>query len=395
MSHTNGIIKDPIDIKGDIGYVLGTDSGDIAVNIHSNANNIWAKYKGFRYPTIDFDPTTSAGLAARNTALASRNYGFTDPNIAGLPSSRYFDPSNANAFQKFYDNTAYDAAGKPLNGWQYYKPSTGDPCRVADYHGYRHGAAHPVAIAPVNAGTVSRQYQNTTFSFALSPLVHDNTQVYTNDDGQLTLADFPDLSGKYFGAMLQSESNPSVRIFATGTQLSANTQSVSVSFVPYNFPSGLLGNFTAYFFFSDTQISQGQSSNNALCYPIPGVYVRSVTIVATLFTATITATKVGNSVRANYTISNADTSAHVFATNEMRCRYASVTDWNTVETAEESAQNKDLGSITVAAGGTASGTVNFQNIDSNLAASCRIWGKFGSNNEIAPFAVSPLTPEPA
>lgn len=31
----------------------------------------------------------------------------------------------------------------------------------------------------------------------------------------------------------------------------------------------------------------------------------------------------------------------------------------------------------------------------SLVASCRIWGKFGNNDEIAPFAVSPLTPNPA
>lgn len=395
MSHTNNIIKGPIDVKGDIGYVLGTNSGDIEVNVKSAAVNIWPKYKPFRYTTIGFDISTSAGLSARNTALASRNFGFTDPNVAGLPSSRYFDPSNANAFQKFYDNTSFDNTGKPLNGWQYYRPSTGDPCRVADFHGYRHAAGHPVAIAPANAGTVSRQYQNTTFSFALAPLVHDSTQVFTNDDGQLTLADFPDLNGKYFGAMLQSSNNPSVRIFKTGTQLSSSTNSVSVSFTPYNFPSGLLGDFTAYFFFSDTQISQGQSSNNALCYPIPGCYVRTVTIVSTFYTATITATKVGNSVRADYTINNNSNASHTFNTNEMRCRYASVTDWNAVEDAAESAQNKDLGSITIAAGSSHSGTVNFTNIDSGLVASCRIWGKFGNNDEITPFAVSPLTPNPA
>lgn len=395
MSHANGIIRSPnIDVKGDIGYVLGTDSGDIVENVRSTAVNIWAPYKPFRHSKIDFDTTTSAGLSERNTALAGRNYGFSIPNIAGLPSSRYFDPSNTQCFQRFYNNSVNDNMGKPLNGWQYYRPSTGDPCRAADFDGYRHGANHPVAIAPVNAGTVSRQYQSTTFSFSLAPLVHDNAQVFTNDDGQLSLADFPDLVGKYFGAMLQSASNPNIRIFKTGTQLSANTHSLSVSFSPYSFPSGLLGDFTAYFFFADVQIAQGQSSESAVCYPIPGVYVRSVTIVATLFSATITATKVGNSVRANYTISNADSVAHTFATNEMRCRYASVNSWDTVETAEESAQNKDLGSITVAAGGTESGTVNFQNIDSNLVASCRIWGKFGNNDEIAPFAISPLTPSP-
>ncbi|MBO4657957.1 MAG: hypothetical protein J5639_09320 [Bacteroidales bacterium] len=394
MSHTNGIIKAPVNIAADIGYVLGTNSGDIGYNITNGAMNIWPKYKPFRNASKGWDTTTSAGHSARKTALAAVNYGFTDPNIAGLPSTRIFDPSNANSLQKFYINSANDPSGKPLNGWQYYRP-TSTPFRVLDFDGYRHGAGHPVAIAPGNAGTVSRQYQNTTFSFALAPLVHDSTQVFTGDDGQLTLADFPDLVGKYFGAVLQKNNDPSVRIFATGTQLSANTQSVSVTFTPYNFPSGLLGDFTAYFFFSDTQIPQGTSSESALVYPIPGVWVRTVTIVASLYTATISATKVGNSVRAEYTISNAGTSAHTFATNEMRCRYASVTSWNAVEDAAESAQNKDLGSITVAAGATATGVVNFTNIDSTLAASCRIWGKFGNNDEIAPFAVSPLTPNPA
>lgn len=30
----------------------------------------------------------------------------------------------------------------------------------------------------------------------------------------------------------------------------------------------------------------------------------------------------------------------------------------------------------------------------SLVASCRIWGKFGNNDEIAPKVASPLTPEP-
>lgn len=393
MSHTNGIIKSPINIVDDIGYVLGTSSGDIEYNVKYGQCNIWAKYKPFRNATPGWNTTTTEGHNARKTALMAVNYGFTDPNVASLPSSRIFDPSNNNAFQKFYTNSGSDPSGKPLNGWQYYRP-TNTPCRALDYDGYRHGSGHPVAIAPGNAGTVSRQYQSTTFSFALAPLVHDSTQVFTSDDGQLTLVDFPDLVGKYFGAVLQKTSDPSVRIFATGTQLSANTQSVSVSFTPYNFPAGLLGDFTAYFFFSDVQISQGTSSNNALCIPIPGCWVRTVTIVASLYSATITATKVGNSVRADYTINNSGNTAHTFATNEMRCRYASVTDWNATEDAAESAQNKSLGSITIAAGSSHSGTVNFTNIDSGLVASCRIWGKFGNNDEIAPFAVSPLTPDP-
>ena len=392
MSHTNNIIKAPVSIAPDIGYVLGTNSGNINYNVLNGALNIWAKYKPFRHATIGWDTSTAAGQSARLTALAACNYGFTNPGIASLPSSYIFDPTNANAFQKFYDNTAYDAAGKPLNGWQYYRPTADNYMRVLDYDGYRHGAGHPVAIAPVNAGTRSRQYSNITFSFSLAPLVHDNTTVFTGDDGQLTLTDFPDLVGKYFGAMLQSANNSSVRIFATGTQLTANTNSVSVVFTPYYFPSGLVGDFTAYFFFTATQLSQGTSSEGAVCFPIPGCYKRTVTIVSTLYTATITATKVGNSVRAEYTINNADTVAHTFATNEMRCRYASVTDWNAVEDAAESAQNKDLGSIEVPAGSSRSGTVNFTNIDSTLAASCRIWGKFGNNAEIAPFAVSPLTP---
>ena len=402
MGLSNGILLYPFtkiaaNGNGDLQQALGISSLNHAALFSAPNLNIWAKYKPFQDAGLPFVTPDAAGWAVRNARAAAKDYGFFNDTIATLPNTYNFDASQAGCFQNFYLNSLADQSGKPLNGWQYYKPTTYK--RALDFHGYRINAGHPVAIAPpASIGSFSRQYPNITFNFALTALIHDNVEIFTGDDGQLTLYDFPDLQGKYFGALLQDANDPSKQIFATGSQLNSNTTSLSVSFTPYYFPSGWTGTFNAYFFFADRQISQGTSSNSAVCYPIPGCEISVVNIVTTMYAATIVATKArfGYSISADYTITNLDSAAHTFATNEMRCRYASVTSWNAIEDGAESAQNKDLGSITVGAGATVSGTVNFRNIDPTLFASCKIWGKFGSS-EIDPFGVSPKAqpiPEP-
>ena len=358
------------------------------------AINIWAKYKPFSDPSLLAVTPTAAGWTERNTHAAAKMYGFLDPNTASLPSSNIFDPSNANAFQKFYENTVLDPSGEPLNGWRYFRPLS-TYARALDFHGYRANAGHPVAIKPTDAGSVSRQYSSTFFMFSIAQLVHDSVAIFTGDDGQLSLYDFADLRGKRFGVLLQSVDDPSKRIFKTSdVTLAQDTASMSVSFYPYNFPAGYTGDFMAYFFFTSTQIPQGTSSEGATAYPIPGCEICMVNIVDTMYGATIKAYKTANNgIRAEYSITNLSNTSHTFSTNELRCRFSSVTSWNDPESAEEAAQNKELGSITVGAGETVRGVVVFSSVAASLYASCRIWGKFGST-EVAPFSVAPIAPLP-
>lgn len=63
MSNSNGHITLPINIKADLGYVLGTGNGDLGYNIVNGNINRWAKYKPVRRNIID----TTAQLNTQRT----------------------------------------------------------------------------------------------------------------------------------------------------------------------------------------------------------------------------------------------------------------------------------------------------------------------------------------
>lgn len=61
MSNSNGHITLPINIKADLGYVLGTGSGDLGYNIVNGNINKWARYKPVRMTGVDYSSQMNSG----------------------------------------------------------------------------------------------------------------------------------------------------------------------------------------------------------------------------------------------------------------------------------------------------------------------------------------------
>lgn len=140
MSHSNGIILVPVDIKGDIAYTLGSSSGDLGTLCKDTGNKInpLALWKPFRNSARNF-ASASDQLAAIRAQLG----GFRDANT-GLPT---------------YMPQSTTGASIPSAPWTYYKPrgvSDNEPFRATDFAplttldgqpvGYYHGAVSPIGV---------------------------------------------------------------------------------------------------------------------------------------------------------------------------------------------------------------------------------------------------------
>lgn len=143
MSNNNGIITPPLNVESDLGYVLGTGSGDSGTNCAASSVNPWAVYK----------PVASAGFApiSRDTLL----------HLGLGNDSRVEGPPHATTVAQFLDFYAESntLGGKPANGWRWLYPrgleTYNEPYRLYDFlrytaggglansNGYNHNASNP------------------------------------------------------------------------------------------------------------------------------------------------------------------------------------------------------------------------------------------------------------
>ena len=143
MSNSNGIIKAPVNIMADLGYVLGTGNGDLGYNIVNGNINRWAMFKPVR--------SSEHGYVNRNT-LEMLGFGNT------LPSA-----TSVQGLLNLYDGN--------WNGWNYLRPRgmsynerfrAFDFCKIASTDtasttdpGYDHNAPNPFGRFDVSPRTVA------------------------------------------------------------------------------------------------------------------------------------------------------------------------------------------------------------------------------------------------
>lgn len=211
MSNANGYIKAPVNIAADLGYVLGTGSGDLGYNIANGNINKWAVFKPVRDNAVGW-------VSPRNT-LAKLGFGSALPraaSIAGLIS-------------------LYDSAG--VNGWEYLRPrglSQNEIYREADFckiigsgeqdtvnWGYNHNAPNPFGSGfSALPSTVSQSADTLYVQMRRFPPAGDWP------DTDLSIYDFnqvlnPSLRMQYFGCVIKGYSgraaSVAARLFGNGS----------------------------------------------------------------------------------------------------------------------------------------------------------------------------------
>lgn len=134
MSHTNGIIYKPIDVRGDISAVLGRVTGDVGqlcADVDGNGDDVgairfWSLKKPIRHYKIG-ELTEAEWKAA--------NYGYT--------INDYTKPVNEGNSGLIYDHINN-------RSWLYLKPrgaANNEWFRVTDFHGYDSGATNPFEVS--------------------------------------------------------------------------------------------------------------------------------------------------------------------------------------------------------------------------------------------------------
>lgn len=111
MGHNNGIITKPINVRADIAYVLGENSGDVGTLCTSNNIKEWSAHKPVEH--------SSPGITT-DQKFAELKYGL-------LPGEKLVSTITS-GYDGFY--------------WKYQKPTTW--FRVLDFDGYNHNAVPPV-----------------------------------------------------------------------------------------------------------------------------------------------------------------------------------------------------------------------------------------------------------
>ena len=354
MSNSNGYIKAPVNIAADLGYVLGTGSGDLGYNIANGNINKWAMFKPVRDSAVGW-------VSPRNT-LAKMGFGGTLPraaSIAGLIS-------------------LYDAAG--VNGWEYLRPrgaSQSEFYRAADFckivgsggldtanYGYNHNARNPFG---------------SSFS-ALPSVVSKNGDILYVQQGRITPSgSYPDTDiaiydfnqvlnssqrMKYYGCVVKgntgSASSVAARLFGSATDFStAERGKENLYFeLPINASKfQTLGGYIVYPCVSNYALSPDGSSmvSGQYLYPIPGAQPVTFELIEDYIVITVTARALNYTSPATYYVQWSYTvyNYHDFAINltngKAKFRYQGKQYSEPITGGE---QELNLSDITVPAGGS-------------------------------------------
>ncbi len=145
MPHTNNIVTAPVNIKGDIAYVLGSSSGDLKT-LYNHANvNMWSRKKPVPWSLTTMVMNPQGDHPTDWWKGRNADFGIT-------PKSA--DTTNVLGF-----------IDGDMNGWTYSRDTLA--ARALDFNGYYQGAPNPFdslflqadrdAVAP--GGTLTFQYQ--------------------------------------------------------------------------------------------------------------------------------------------------------------------------------------------------------------------------------------------
>lgn len=153
MGHNNGIISTPINIQGDIGYILGVSSGDVWTLYNHNAVKMWSKRKPV--------PWSINGVKALNPQ-GDHPAGSSHPWFTGIDGD-YGIVSKTTGITG--SNGLFASTDGNLNGWSYQRDAL--VARVLDFDGYFNGAVNPfdsvyLNVQPLSVaqgGTLTMEYR--------------------------------------------------------------------------------------------------------------------------------------------------------------------------------------------------------------------------------------------
>ena len=296
MSNSNGYIKAPVNIAADLGYVLGTGSGDLGYNIANGNINKWAMYKPVRNSAIGW-------VSPRNT-LASLGFG-------SLPYA-----TSINSLISYYSQTD--------NGWTYLRPrgaSQSEYYRAADFckivgsgglddtnYGYNHNARNPFGSGfSVVPTTQSHNYGTVT--------VENGRMIPagTYPDTDITIYDFNQLLAStqkmlYYGCVVKWPTNASAqpKLFGNTTAISSTRGqellTYSLELQPSIFQT--LGEYTIYPVLSNIALGYNVSyTSGQRLYPLAGCSPVTLLVIDDYITITVNATVMPYTSGSSYNVS--------------------------------------------------------------------------------------------
>lgn len=187
MGHANNIITAPVNIMADVGYVIGTGSGDIGVNCTSININRWAKYK----PVINTLIDTASQLNPSTGEWASDSNwwkGSAIPRLCGFSIPLY--------------STISDIIGTD-DVWEYIRPTGTNWKRLLDFNQYNHNAERPYTLhLPTSVRTGGG-------IGAGARIILGTAQTLPQDN--LLLTDIGDFSNYYFGIIVARDNQAYIK----------------------------------------------------------------------------------------------------------------------------------------------------------------------------------------
>ena len=231
-NQTGRIIK-PINVESDLGFVLGTGSGDVGTNVLYGNVNKWAKYKFVRRPLVDYsNQLNAAGTDWRRTQQegGAATWWQAEDGKCGLAYDVYealgdaFTSSTLAAPQNFLKWLRLEQTP-----WTYARPRGKDYYewfRVFDMIQYDHAAARP--FGELGATDIWLTLLNDQYSGSF------DWDIPTPSDYALTLTDFkihdtPIANNYYLGVLLWKR-NGEFHFMTSPSPIAANNQSISIPF---------------------------------------------------------------------------------------------------------------------------------------------------------------------
>ena len=150
MSNSNGYIKAPVNIAADLGYVLGTGSGDLGYNIVNGNINRWAMFKPVR--------SSAKNSVSRNT-LEMLGFGNTLPYATSVQGLLNLYDGNWNGWNYLRPRGA--GSSEWYRAFDFCKIASGGVASTSD-PGYNHNAPNPFgrfSLSPTTVAAAQGQIQ--------------------------------------------------------------------------------------------------------------------------------------------------------------------------------------------------------------------------------------------
>ncbi|MEE0968273.1 MAG: hypothetical protein U0M06_02730 [Clostridia bacterium] len=334
---TMSAIRDALNAAG------GSVNNNLVSFFSANAKiNHWAKYKPVRYEG-DF-PSRDEYWKAYDG-----NCGFTPLQLTSYTQI----PSKMDGV---------------MNGWVYNLPTGGSkyPFRLGDFRGYDTNAYPMVRNLNVPA-QASNQFTSASFRV--------DATVSPSGGSSITLADLS--LGNYYAGVLVVNSSGTIKKVAIGNSVSGGSFVVDVPCYDLS-----AGTYTCYPFLSANK-TVGSAGDKF--YTLPNVQAKNITIVTSMFSIAILATRATNGSRAvNYTISITNGSTAVTWTNNTYKLRFFGKEFSDPTLVGEKNDKLTTSPINVAANTTTTitGTISDISVDLWNKSSMELWVSFNSGAHI-------------